>query len=480
MNTFSRITAALLAAVMLASFTACAVTDSGVKGEDTVTTPTQQREENKSPYTDEEIAMYNGYAEDYAKRADVISKATVDNYVDSRLYKRQNTVSLSEVVNITKSGKLTPSGSASVWHYTSFMAMVSRMMAVSESDYYAQLYPDVYTSIKYYEGTTSIITYNGTSQNSMYAVHRASEPGKANIAGVEAVYDDQMWIIRELIYVYNLTGNEDYLEEAVRLTGVCLDGWDTTKDAKGEEIGGICWGPGYQTKHTCSNAPLIVALVDLHDIYEAKGDGEKAEYYLNWAEKVYNFCIKYFLMGNGIYGDLVGSSRELEGSGKKRHYVTTSQSTGLDTSAYTYNTGAMIAGGAALYRVTGEEKYYKQTKKSVKAVTNFFTDAKVLDGYRLWPTGRIWFNLILLEGVLEFYDADPKDCMEVIETFRASLDYGYDNYLQDGFLPNNFLKGWDSKNTKDSAKDVMDQTSCATMYAELSAFYARLAATGEK
>jgi len=471
-----RTLACFLALIMLFSFASCAPSAPD-NGENSQEGENSGNEEEETPlYTEEELAKFAEYAVRNAERALVISQATIDMYVDST-YKRTSVVKLAESCSISRTGKKSATGTASVWHYTSFMAMASRMLAITEGSdqsYYAKLYPNIYSSIKYYEGKGSVTTYNGTSSVSMYAVNRASSEGGANISGVLAVYDDQMWIIREMIYVYNLTGQEKFLEEAVRLTDICLDGWDTTEDGKGNEIGGICWGPGYSTKHTCSNAPIIVALVDLYDIYTALGDSEKAAYYLEWAEKVYAFCIKYFMMSNGIYGDLVGSSRVEEGSGKNKHYVTTSQSTGLDQSAYTYNTGAMIAGGAALYRATGEQKYYTQTRKSVRNVTKFFANSNVVDGYDLWPTGRIWFDLILLEGVLEFYDSDPEDCIKVINSFQNWLDYGYDNYLDDGFLPNNFLKGWDTKNEKDTSKDVMDQTSCATIYAELSDFYARI------
>ena len=61
-----------------------------------------------------------------------------------------------------------------------------------------------------------------------------------------------------------------------------------------------------------------------------------------------------------------------------------------------------------------------------------------------------------------------------IKTFQDSLDYGYENFAKEGFLPANYLKGWDKRNSKDSSKSVMDQATAASMYAMLADFYASI------
>lgn len=469
METFKRIISLLLAMITLFGLAACAPSD---KAQNSATEPPP--EEEPGTYTDEEKAKFLEYASRNVERADTMAKAAVNVFVNKAQYEKNGMVDLgiecSIIGNTIKGG-----GTSTVWEYTSFLAMTSRLQTVTGDDYYDELYKNAYSSLAYYKGKGAVTTYNGTSNQYMYAVNRAGKKNTADITGIAAVYDDQMWIIRELIYAYRHTGTTRYLEEAVSLTDVCLDGWDTTKDKDGNEIGGICWGPGYQTKHTCSNAPIIVALVDLYEIYTGLGDSDKAAEYLEWAKKVFDFCQKYFIKYDGTYGDLVGSERKEEGSGSERHYVTTSQSTTLDQTAYTYNTGAMISGAAALYRATGEEKYLSAAKKSVKAAKNVFGDKRALEGYTLWGlSNRKWFNLILLEGFIEFYEFDPEECLEIITSFQDMLDYSYDNYLKKGFLPYNLLKGW-TKNSEDTTKNIMEQTSVATMFAELSEFYAGIA-----
>ena len=467
MEKLKKIISLLLAMITLFGLAAC--TPSG-KNQDTTT----DQPENPSMYTDEEKARFLEYASRNAERADTMAKAAVNVFVNKSQYEKNGMVDLA--IECTIMGSIIKGGGTStVWEYTSFLAMTSRLQAVTGDDYYDELYKNAYSTLAYYKGKGSVTTYNGTSTQSMYAVNRAERKNTANITGIAAVYDDQMWIIRELIYAYRLTGKTKYLEEAVSLTDVCLDGWDTTLDKDGNEIGGICWGPGYQTKHTCSNAPIIVALVDLYEIYTELGDNDKAGEYLEWAKKVFDFCQKYFIKSDATYGDLVGSSRKEEGSGKDRHYVTTSQSTNLDQTAYTYNTGAMISGAAALYRATGEDKYFNAAQKSVRAAKRVFGDTGALEGYTLWGlSNRKWFNLILLEGFIEFYEFDPEECLEIINSFQDMLDYSYDNYLKKGFLPYNLLKGW-TKNSEDTNKNIMEQTSVATMFAELSEFYAGIA-----
>lgn len=471
METLKRMISLLLTMATLFGFAACTPPD---KNRETTLAAEPAPEEEPSLYTDEEKALFLECASRNIERADAMAKAAVDVFVNKAQYKKNGMVDLAIECTISGS-KIIGGGTSTVWEYTSFMAMTSRLQSITEDDYYDELYKNAYSTLAFYKGTGSVTTYNGTSKQSMYAVNRAGKKNTANIAGIAAVYDDQMWIIRELIYAYRLTGKSKYLNEAVSLTEVCLDGWDTTKDKDGNEIGGICWGPGYQTKHTCSNAPIIVALVDLYEIFTELGDVDKAESYLEWAKRVFNFCQKYFIKSDATYGDLVGSSRKEEGSGANRHYVTTSQSTNLDQATYTYNTGAMISGAAALYRATGEQKYFNAARKSVRAAKRAFGDTKVLDGYTLWGlSNRKWFNLILLEGFIEFYEFDPEECLEIINSFQDMLDYSYDNYLKKGFLPHNLLTGWSNKN-EDRTKNIMEQTSVATMFAELSEFYAGIA-----
>ncbi len=371
----------------------------------------------------------------------------------------------------------TANGTASVWHYTAFLAMVSHMYGLTGEELYASLYPEAVAGMQFYKGTGDVTTYQNTAAKTMYGVNRANKANIADISGVNAVYDDQMWIIREFLYAYQLTGDDSLLAEAEDLTQVCLEGWDTTLREDGTEYGGIPWGPGYQTKHTCSNAPLVVALVELYEIKAAAGDLEAAETYLAWAKKIYAFVKENLQNDNGTYGDLLGSDRQLVGEGAEAHYETTYQSTDanendFDHTAWTYNTGAMISGGAALYRVTGDRSYLTDAKIAANGAYTVLADNSLVAGcsqYALNET-TVWFQLILLEGYLELVPFDAA-CETYIDGIANTFCYAYEHYNKNGFLPRNALGGWDTSNSKDTAKDVMDQAAAAQIFAVLAGYY---------
>src|SRR5690606_23061581 len=113
--------------------------------------------------------------------------------------------------------------------------------------------------------------------------------------------------------------------KAEYLTDYVLDGWDTTRDQDGHEHGGIPWGPGYVTKHACSNGPIISPLVWLHEIYKTSDAliehryidaadrktrrsamRQKSEYYLEYAKKVYHWQKSNLLNAKGVYTDMMG------------------------------------------------------------------------------------------------------------------------------------------------------------------------------
>ena len=392
-------------------------------------------------------------------RALEIGDATIDKYG-----KRARGYMLSESYNINTGST---SGTSSVWHYTAYYAMISRLAEIAQTEEdraaYEELSQVVYDGFEYYEGTADLITYKGTLTQTLYGVNRSFNKGTANVANEMSVYDDQMWIIRETVYRYKATGEEEYLNEAIRLAQVCIDGWDYTLDENGEEYGGIPWGSHYSTKHTCSNAPIVMPLVEIYEIKKDRGDDD-AQYYLDWAIKIYDFVREHLMNINGTYGDLVGTERSLVDN----TYVTTSMSSDIDHTAYTYNTGAMISGGVALYRVTGESKYLTDAKRSSIAAYSNFCDRKTVPGEYMYPINSqtTWFNLVLLQGFLDLYEFEPEDALLYIESFQKSLDYAYENYNRDGFLPRNYLSGWEDINY-DNNKNVMDQASASQMYAML-------------
>lgn len=457
----------LLFVLSLSLFVACRETDTTTEAPGSDSTPMESS--TTSPETtldtlgesrrDELAAM----VEENSKRAGVIGDAVIDLYGLPVFGYR-----LAETYNpATKRA----SGSASVWHYTAYYAMISRLVELSEgSDQFAsytELSGKVYNGFQMYAGTDDITTYLGTASKTLYGVHRATSAGKAQVGGDKSVYDDQMWIIRENIYRYHQTKDETYLNEAIRLANICIEGWDYTLDSDGKEFGGIPWGPYYASKHTCSNAPIIAPLVEIYEIQKEKG-ASNADYYLGWAKKIYDYTYTNLRNNSFCYADLVGYQRvERVGSDGKKYYVTTGMA-GMDAKEYTYNTGAMISGGAALYRATQETKYLTAAKQSARAAYSRF--CKVIQKIPTYPidTQTTWFNLVLLQGFIDLYPYDSDSVERYILTFQTSLDYAYEHHLKDGLLPRDYVGGWNDKSSYDQNVNVMDQAAASQMYAMLS------------
>src|SRR5690606_28436074 len=98
--------------------------------------------------------------------------------------------------------------------------------ALYESNFskYEALLEKMYAGADYYLGTFELTSFTQTKQWSVYAVDRVEQKGKANVKGILNVYDDQMWLVRELLDSYKLTGKQNYLAKAEYLTSYVLDG----------------------------------------------------------------------------------------------------------------------------------------------------------------------------------------------------------------------------------------------------------------
>ncbi len=370
---------------------------------------------------------------------------------------------------------------ASVWMYTAGIEAVNAVLSglqiahekgekkLYNAHYarYVQLLDKLYAEADYYLGSFELVSYTQTKTWSVYAVDRVQEKGKANVSGVLNVYDDQMWLIRELLDSYRLTGKDDYLKKAEYLTAYVLDGWDVTRDSQGEENGGIAWGPGYTTKHACSNAPLISSLVWLHELYQGKSDKithrfvdaqdrktrrsaevKKQQYYLDYARAIYDWQKKQLLNADGVYADMMGGcvpncDIRYEEQGGQRYRANTPLTKAVGK-AYSYNSGTMLSGAVDLYRVTAEAKYAEDGKALAdSSFRQFARLGKDVPQYYSFENSGFnnWFNGILLRG---YHEATALDARigDYVTAFQRNLDYGFEHFHRDGFLPTDLLKGW--------------------------------------
>lgn len=370
----------------------------------------------------------------------------------------------------------------SVWMYTaaieSVVAVLDGLKAhktygnpalyVENVDRYSLLLEELYTNLAYYQGTFPLISYTQTREWTVYGVHRANKNGDAKVAGIENVYDDQQWLVRELIQAYQLTNDKDYIQEAEYLTEYVLDGWDSTPDENGKPHGGIPWGPGYVTKHACSNGPMVSPLVWLHEIYKDSDEEiehrfinpkgkrtveklKKADYYLQFAEAIYDWQKKLLLREDGVYYDMMGGCGTCEIAYETVDGVTYRAHTPLTEAvgrAYSYNAGTMLSAAADLYRATGQQKYWDDlTQLSEDSFVHFAKQDLRFPGYYTYAVDGFnnWFNGVLMRGYVDVFPTHAT-VDTYISSFQKNLDYAYEHHLYRGVLPTDLLYGWDNKN----------------------------------
>ena len=167
-------------------------------------------------------------------------------------------------------------------------------------------------------------SYTQTKEWTIYGVNRGRGKGAAEVEGVQNVYDDQMWLIRELIESYRLTGEQKYLEKAEYLTSYVLDGWDCTLDEteyRTEELPGdldtllsthaamdrlsVRWY-GF-TNFTKANPMKLLTDMLPKIIAESSVWKRSQTYYLNFAKAVYDYQKEHLMNpAIGVYDDMMG------------------------------------------------------------------------------------------------------------------------------------------------------------------------------
>jgi len=350
---------------------------------------------------------------------------------------------------------------ATCWEYIGLLSL-SYKLALGDSDYLPKL-DDVMEGLRNYRRKHADGSFAG------YAVNwkaRKDAPATEDIA-----YDDNMWLGRDFVGLYELTGEEKYLSLAIEVADWLIaeayvdvpsdifaqKGWPV----KDEPVGSFYWSYGKDALHTCSTGPAAQFLAAL---YRVSG----VQVYLDYAKSTYNF-LSYLENNDGVFHDLMRFYKDAQNNitGIKEH----------DPAVYAYNSGSPITAAMELYRVTAEDGYLQDAKHWATAADAFFARPSAVDGVRQYPSGdaKVWFNLILLNGYVALapYAAEADD---YIEHLRGSVNYAYDNYRSKGFiglneniLPTDWVGGF----PKDGQYSpiALDVSAAAEIYATLYAYY---------
>jgi hypothetical protein len=265
------------------------------------------------------------------------------------------------------------------------------------------------------------------------------------------------------------------------------------RNNNGNEYGGIPWGPGYVSKHSCSNGPMVSPLVWLHELYKDKEDEityrdievgtrariphtlKKSDYYLLFAKKIYAWQKGTLLNSDGVYMDNYHSCTPSSPSTEVINGVTYRRGISCRTvngPPISYNSGSMLSGAADLYRVTLDAAYLSDaTTLADKSFSYFAKLNGTLPGFYTFDISGFnnWFNGVLMRAYAEVYPIHAA-AATYLGAYQSNLDHAYDNFFYKGFLPTSLLVGWSRSSNENNKVEGMFTFAFAAEYATLARY----------
>jgi len=346
---------------------------------------------------------------------------------------------------------------ATCWEYIGLLSLTYKLALEDES--YLPKLDAAMEGLRHYRRKHADGSFAG------YAVNwnaRKDAPASEDIA-----YDDNMWLGRDFVGLYELTGDANYLALAIEVADwLIAEAYVDLPQAifaqrglpvKPEPVGSFYWSYGKDALHTCSTGPAAQFLAALYRV-----SGEQV--YLDYAKSTYNF-LSYLENNDGVFHDLLRFDKDAQNNitGIREH----------DRAVYAYNSGSPITAAMELYRITGDDEYLQDAKHWAAAADAYFARASAADGVKQYPSGdaKVWFNLILLNGYVALapYAAETD---AYIENMRGSINYAYDHYRSKGFmglneniLPTDWIGGFPKDGQYNPV--ALDVSAAAEIYATL-------------
>lgn len=240
--------------------------------------------------------------------------------------------------------------------------------------------------------------------------------------GGDRFYDDNSIVGINLVEAYRQLKDQEYLSRCARIVQFLLSGEDNV-------LGGALWwcegqknkpGNGDSNKPACANGYAQWFLMSYYDICP---ESEKAGV-LAFAKRLYDWEYKNLRdPGDNVYWNSKGADGV------------------INTTKWTYNSGAMIASGVRLYKITGEDHYLNEAKATADGAYNYFVRSR--NGIALcYPLNDPWFTIKLVRAYIEL-EPYHENCSRYIETFVADLERAWKDGRNDKGL---FYEDWSGKN----------------------------------
>ena len=305
----------------------------------------------------------------------------------------------------------------------------SNFCGVGMQYYMCKLYPDDATQKDTFRKMLNNFKYfrqsNPASNKAENSVkYHSGRGGTPNTGHGDCFFDDNIWVARNFLRAYEIFGEKWYLEEAIKVNNWVLSGWNN-------ELGGIVWSEVGLTdsaneqhleRGLSANACSIIVNAKLAELSE---DATEKAFYLNWAEKFYNFCKKMQNNPNspgGTYDYWNGIGTKIEGGVRKDGDV--------NRVHYAYNSGSMILADLAMYELTedaAKKAAYMDdalgTSAAAKKTFNMFNPGAM----EFYYSGDPWFAAILHEAYYELYDYNKEVASEYLDSFTANVKLAYGN-----------------------------------------------------
>ena len=390
-------------------------------------------------------------AEKYLARASILAASAERNFFDK----------LSGMLHNSSSNHFTPSG---CWDVTALLTMYTKL-AEFDCRYVKCADRAIY----------ALGFYGRKTQGGGFSAYTGKWTMFQNASDGQVYYDDNMWVGRDLVKLYSLTGDTKYLRRAITIADMIIaEGWTDLDEAMfgqrfgrapGGPLGGFYWRDDHVSLHMCSNGPAAQFLT----LLSAVADNGKGASYLEYAQKCYRF-LGYLEQGNGVFWDLMRFHKDSENN--------ITGIAGPEGGALTYNSGTPISSAVELYRATGGAAYLEDAKRWGRCADAYFARNSAVPGVKNF-TDLPWFREILLMGYIDLYEFDA-DALGYIQNMEGSINYGYENHRLNGVLGYNkniIPRGWvDGFADEDARKTAaaLEQIPCAGIYASLAGFYASL------
>lgn len=214
--------------------------------------------------------------------------------------------------------------------------------------------------------------------------------------------DDIAWMTIACSRAYNCTGDQEFLDMAVKHFGIVWErGWS---DDLG---GGVWWRTDNNTKNACINCPLSIAACLLGDILDDESYYEKAVQIMDW-------------VAANLYEEETGNVYDSYNiQGDKNHW------------ASTYNQGTFIGANTLLYLHYGEKIYFDRARKAADYTIDNMYHGGVMNNEDN-STDLVGFKGILARWMYCFaMNCGQKDVMDWL---RMNGETAWDNRNSDGLM----------------------------------------------